>query len=237
MMYDENERNPPLKGGGPLFPSGESAPKKEDLSPKGGDASFQNTDAVNDGPPPEKKYPLPPPQKGTVNKTWLAAGILLVVIYVTAYAVMDRVTERAISRIDKSNFGIVWNHFEGQARTLLYLAKMALTSLDYEIMKSEYDADDRMSTVWARYRHAPKKNYPPFIKIRVQEKTDGTLVLFYQGDKEYLSVKNPVLLPEPFYEKLYAYVRSGEHQVKETIQSDDRTPYYRPPEKVRGIKP
>lgn len=160
----------------------------------------------------------------------------MLLIYVCAYNIMDSITEREISRIDTGNFGVVWNNFDGRARTLLFLAKTTLISLDYSIMKSAYDPDDRVSLVWAKYRHEPKKDFPPYVRIRVKEKPQGGLILFYQGDKEYLALRDPVILPEPFYKALYAKVRSGKYRVAEAMQ-DNRTPYYRPPGKVRGIKP
>lgn len=173
-----------------------------------------------------------------IKKMWIASGILLALTGILVYnGIARRHISGIIGRVETGNFGMLWNSFEGDARKLLYVTKLSLLSLDYEILRSGFDWGDNNSIIlWARYRHEPGKDFPPFVKIRIIQKPEGGLLLMYWGDKEYLSLRNPVVLPRPFYEELYGYVRSGKYPLKETMQ-DGRTPYYRPPEKVRGIKP
>lgn len=150
------------------------------------------------------------------NAWWI--GILLAVICTVTYKSVTQKNIPDISQVDTSHFGILWNKFDGKVRPLLYLAKITLLSLNYAIIKSEYDLDEDTGLVWASYRHEPKKEYPPIVKIRIQKRPTGGLVLFYQADKDYLSLRNPAALPGPFSKKIYDLIRTEEYEVKEVFQ-------------------
>ena len=197
---------------------------------------------MEDNLPPEAKGPLwkdPPPIKAPIvetpeekekakknrqkdiQKIWILVAVMLAAACFLYFSGLKQSKVAEIIRQTAiGHFGIVWNNFDGQVRALHVVAKITLRSLGYEVVKSEYDSTDDVGLIWARYTHEPKKHYPPIVEIRVQKRTGGDVVLFFQGDKDYLSLRNQAKLPDPFAKTLYALIRTGKYNVKEKAQDD-----------------
>ena len=170
---------------------------------------------------PEEKEKAEKERQKDIQKLWILVALMFAAVCFFYFSSLkQKKVADIIRQTTIGHFGIVWNNFDGQVKALYVVAKITLRSLGYEVVNSEYDSTKDVGLIWAHYAHEPKKHYPPIVKIQVQKRPGGDVALFFQGDKDYLSLRNQARLPDPFAKKLYALIRTGKYNVKEKAQDD-----------------